>query len=922
MSFAEPYLSAFYFSTQVVVSTEKMWVPTDTTAEKDLNYIQSNFGPLNRAGSVLFTAKESIGKNVLTLAAFETLWDVHEKIVNEAVGKGDHWQDMCFTRNPQGLCGVYGVLQFFNGNRTYYNSVVKNQANLLTFINKPTFEGGPIAAGGTPVLPNQIFGKVTRNNMQAIVAAEATVQFYFIQQQPIERALAWEKSFDDVTKDSSTPQVNVYHVATSSVDNALSNLDTWPLMALYGIVIVIMLIALQRSASFAGFRFGLAAVGLGLIALANVAGYGICSGLGVASVTIITVLPMIIIAVGVNDMFIITAAFDAQDSSLCIEDRLAGAMRRCGKSIGFTAVAAATAFYLGGGLSRFFAVRQFCYYAGTAILCNYVLMVTFFCAAMAIDTQRREAQRWDLLVCVTSPRTQQAVQPFEHVQQDEENLDNALPAASAPPAEPAIAAVKYSDPNSPDSPVNAKAKAVGTRAVGDLNYLEYFFSEVYYPVLRHPVARLCVVAAFAGLFVANVFGVYRVRQDFEVTQIIPPREPVHQAVVHAREMGLYAPEQSAPVVIAYGNLDYHEQEVQEEIVRLQNEFLANTDYNKAPMASWMTSFITFVRTPGTPYYNFINADKYLVNPAIFYTAVKTFITNVPAARRFKADIVFINNPAGVPIGILSSRANSFHNNLKGPIAITNSMRHAREVMSNSSLVETPRVFAAPYTRAEGFEISVREVIAYYVAVLVAVTGVTFLVVRPHSVVLSLLALVLVAMTMVNFTGNMAWWGLKLDINFISMIFVSLSTALVVDYILHVLHHYSQQPTALPPLLRLKETMVCIGPSILKGGLTMLVAIIPLAFGRHYVFYVFFRMTFCMIVYSLGHALFLLPAVLPTISYLMCETVGSKGATAKAVEKDSGVEMLEAGAGEGKSSVDVQVVKTDNDEVVAFVHQDH
>eukprot|EP00598_Pedospumella_elongata_P005519 CAMPEP_0184970488 /NCGR_PEP_ID=MMETSP1098-20130426/2953_1 /TAXON_ID=89044 /ORGANISM="Spumella elongata, Strain CCAP 955/1" /LENGTH=952 /DNA_ID=CAMNT_0027492431 /DNA_START=56 /DNA_END=2914 /DNA_ORIENTATION=+ len=893
-----------------VTDTEKMWAPSDTVAQRNLEEIENSFGPLTRFGSVLFTSKDSLRKNILNLADFETLWDVHEKVLNTVQGDGKYFSDICATRDSLNRCTVYGVLQFFNNNRTYYNQVVKNQNQLIASISSPVFPDG------TAVLRKQIFGRYTEAILTnplypALLSAEATTQFYFLKKNPLETTKAWEADLDETIEDSdSTDRVGVYSFATSTVDNSLAATDPATMYIMYAVVVAVMLLTLHKSYRFTELRIGLTICGLLVIAFANAAGHGICAGLGLATVTINVIVPFVIVVAGVNDLYIITSAFDAQDSQGDIEDRMAEAMRRCGKSIGFTAITTAVAFFL-GSMSRFFAIRQFCYYAAVSILCNYVLMITVFCAMVCIDAQRRDDQRWDLLCCIVSPQAQQSVLPINDT---DDNAENALPSAPNTVSDDAAGA----------SPVVTKPVASTKRhtPTTELTYMEYFFSELYFPLLKLKLFRLLVVVGFAGLFIANVFGIYQIEQGFDVANVIKPSDPARDAIITARDLQLYAPEQSTPVTIVFGQLPYHTQAVQEEILRLQAAYLANTDYNAAPMISWVTAFTTYVRANPllAPQ---LNADKYLVNEAIFYTALQTF-TNNNQFKRFKADIVFApaTDPNSVtPIIITTSRVNSFHNNMRGPINQVNTMRHGRELMAESTLSIKPFLFAPPYTRAEGYAISVKQVISYYVAVLVGVGGVALLVLKPNSLMLVVWAVILVAMTQVNVMGNMARWGYEMQINFVTVIFITMSTGLIVDYVLHTLAHYTQLDMSRSSLDRLQETIVAIGPSILKGGITMLIAIIPLAFGGEYIYSMFFRFAFCIICYSLGHGLLLLPAVLPTLSYLLCEPciVGESVEDQLEVDGKGEVELLKQGgavAGQEDEDAAARASRKEN-EVTAF-----
>lgn len=836
----------------------------------------------------MFTATDNIDRNIINLDAFETLWDVHEAIIAKAEGDNHTtYQDLCANRDAKGRCMVYGVLQFFNGNRTFYNSVVHNKMNLIQRISQPAFPDG------TGVLRDQLFGNCTTDPIsKALLACEGIMQFYRILPKPLDTAIAWERSMVKVVDGFDTKNVSVFRNANSAYDDELTKASEadMPLMyIMYALVILLTFFVLTKDASLSGSRIGLSIVGLLLIALAIVAGFGICSGLGVASTTIHFILPFIIIGMGVNDLYIITSAFDAQDPSLSIEDRMAGAMRRCGKSIGFTAVTSAAGFYI-GGLSEFLALRYFCYYAGTCILCNWVLQVTFFCAALGLDAQRRDWNKLDLLCCITSCRAQQSVQPFQAIKEADENAESAVPSSSsAAEVDPAIAKYVPKEDVPGDAPPSAadkKAFAFVSRSIHrdprDLTYVEYFFSELYFPFLSHWAVRLFLVAGFCGLLIANIFGTMKVSQGFEATDFLAKDSYLQGFVAAARPLKLFAAEQSGPVEIVFQDLHYHNQSVQMEIFRIQAQFLNNTAYNKGPMVSWLNGFYKFVKTPWpappgappapptNPFIPHLNEYGFLTDEFWFYKALHMFLIKAP---NFKADIRFVNNTEGslIPNRIRVSRVMAFHNHVTGPIDSINTMEHARDLMDTATFEPKPLVYSPSYAKSESYEISVEQTISLLVLALIAVAGITFLVVKPHHLGPVLVAVVLVAATYVNFIGNMPRWGMLMQINFVTIVFIVMSTGLIVDYILHVLHHYQALPYTIPPLDRLKEALVQIGPPILMGCLTMLIAIIPMAFGESYAFGMFFRTFFCVIIYSLGHALVLLPCLLPTMSFLMCET---------------------------------------------------
>jgi hypothetical protein len=72
-------------------------------------------------------------------------------------GKGKVFDDICSNRDSYNRCFVMGVLQFFSGNRTYYDETVSTISDLRSAVSKLQFPDG------TRVNRDLIFGKYTVN---------------------------------------------------------------------------------------------------------------------------------------------------------------------------------------------------------------------------------------------------------------------------------------------------------------------------------------------------------------------------------------------------------------------------------------------------------------------------------------------------------------------------------------------------------------------------------------------------------------------------------------------------------------------------------------------------------------------------------------------------------------------------------------
>lgn len=109
----------------------------------------------------------------------------------------------------------------------------------------------------------------------------------------------------------------------------------------------------------------------------------------------IEVLPFLVLAVGVDNLFILVHAYQRLDMKKYVTSSaaVAGALSEVGPSILLTAISQGCCFGI-GSLSEMPAVRTFALYATVAILLNFFLQITAFVALMSIDHIRSK-------VCVT-----------------------------------------------------------------------------------------------------------------------------------------------------------------------------------------------------------------------------------------------------------------------------------------------------------------------------------------------------------------------------------------------------------------------------------------------------------------------------------------------------------------------------------------
>lgn len=112
------------------------------------------------------------------------------------------------------------------------------------------------------------------------------------------------------------------------------------------------------------------------------------------------VVPFLILAIGVDNMFLISRAERAIPPHITeMELRIAFAMKEIGPSIFAAAFCESLAFFI-GMLTDVPALWSFCLVAGIAVLLDFILQLTLFVPALTLDGKRIQAGRADIAFCM------------------------------------------------------------------------------------------------------------------------------------------------------------------------------------------------------------------------------------------------------------------------------------------------------------------------------------------------------------------------------------------------------------------------------------------------------------------------------------------------------------------------------------------
>ena len=194
--------------------------------------------------------------------------------------------------------------------------------------------------------------------------------------------------------------VKADYLAERSIEDNIkleSSQNTAIVIISYTLMFFYVSIAIGFFPSMIHCKFGLGCVGILVVIGALVSGIGLTFYFNIKLTMIAAeVVPFLILAIGVDNMFLIARA--EREIPAHVKDhaeRIGFAMKEIGPSIFTAALCESIAFFI-GLLTDVPALQNFCLVAGLGVVVDFILQMTIFVGALAIDNQRIADDRADL----------------------------------------------------------------------------------------------------------------------------------------------------------------------------------------------------------------------------------------------------------------------------------------------------------------------------------------------------------------------------------------------------------------------------------------------------------------------------------------------------------------------------------------------
>ncbi|KAK4320358.1 hypothetical protein Pmani_008773 [Petrolisthes manimaculis] len=401
--------------------TSKLWYPQDSNIVKVDEWRSHHFPAQHRSHVLLWESEE----NVLTAVFVKRIFEARQQLLNVTFynnGTALRFQDICL-RVRSYVTPLPALSTYFNMSgvdaETQKASYCQQVEALPTVCYERSFlevwnndpeiimnltdemvvrdinhnKVSPVF--GLPIRFTDFFGgkemdgngqvvkaRVTRHTLVTSIRRNVPTVDDLANNIAIDKAsLSWEKAVlsEALAISSDTNFRLVPNIAISMWKESAASIfgDVPWLVTGWVVLIVYALITLGRPCA--------TLVGICSVGLSVAVSYGLCSALFVPCGTVTYILPILLLGLGVDDMYVIVAAWEVASENGSRDLAWVGGrtLRMAGISIMFTSFTDAIAFLVGLS-SRLPAISWFCGYAAVGIVSTLFLQSTLFLAALSL----------------------------------------------------------------------------------------------------------------------------------------------------------------------------------------------------------------------------------------------------------------------------------------------------------------------------------------------------------------------------------------------------------------------------------------------------------------------------------------------------------------------------------------------------------
>ncbi len=373
-----------------------MWVPKNIRAQIDYDKYKDLTGSFTRDELLILETSDAsaniIDKSYL-IDAMNQVYAVNQITVT-VDGELVTYEDVCVKNSDYGTpCNEDSILGLWDYNINALNA----DGNVLDTVNSVSSEQ-----------LEQWLGGITTDGTGAVTYARAMRLVFDLHSDyntdsndyRSPKAEAWEEAFLDLTLNDCESGFNCYPESFRSIEDEFQSVidNDLLLMAMSYIAVAIFTILTLSGRPCLDSRVLLSMAVILTVAAGIFWGIGFSSMIGQFYSPLHSILPFIILGIGVDDSFVLASAFKNTPADAPIDEKLSKSMGHAAVSITVTSLTNFIAFAI-SSTSSLPALSSFAIYAAFSILALYIFQCLVFTACLALDERRVRAKRADVFPC-------------------------------------------------------------------------------------------------------------------------------------------------------------------------------------------------------------------------------------------------------------------------------------------------------------------------------------------------------------------------------------------------------------------------------------------------------------------------------------------------------------------------------------------
>ncbi|EGT40756.1 CBN-DAF-6 protein [Caenorhabditis brenneri] len=526
-----------------------VFTPSDARWRREINVFNENW-PLDenkflpgksfetkRFVNILIRAKDGgsiMRDNVLQEIEILNQWIMYNiSVPTDDMKYNLTYQELCM--NYDWVCGANEHIQML---------IRRNDVNQILDLHFP--RGG---TKDTPVYLGSIFGDVNFYENGTVSDAKLTQLFYFLKQNGTnsKRVEEYSSKFSYAIETFlnqvySSDVITLSFAHYQSLEDGLDEnakafvpnfVVSFFVLGMYALISSFTLKASSaKKIDWISSKPWLAAAGMFTTVLSIVSAFGFLFILGVHYNVINTIIPFLIIAIGIDDMFLMNACWDQTSKTLTVPERMSKTLSHAGVAVTITNVTDIMSFAI-GCITDLPGIQFFCIYACVSVAFSYLYQLTFFSGAMAImgeverekrhclffyrtfrlvDISKMNEEADSKLAQIKSRSASPA--PFNYLSSSNSSFSSDTDSFSSKKTIPAEFAWKE------QSSTNSSISKKSNEPHEEKDRIVHFLGKVYGPfILSNPV-RMFSLFVFIIYMVIAMYGCYNFREGLNPGNLV------------------------------------------------------------------------------------------------------------------------------------------------------------------------------------------------------------------------------------------------------------------------------------------------------------------------------------------------------------------------------------------------------------------